>query len=252
MDGHRFDVLAFVPSGFGSPAQALADDRGLPPPRARPAPQLVTEDDRRDDDDDDDDADAWLGGPPSKKSAPRVPSSPTKAPPPGEAGFEDRLDNFLAKLSGRVAALSTEMHARLPPQRRLPARRDALLRTLGSRKLREALDRQRSSPFVKLTPTQMFDALADFRTPGQPLLHDRDVRRLWDRCEEGDPEAFLKLFRDHEAAGEAGVSVLRKTPGSKKSSWATTQGAGPNLPRGEPFKRRDPNDARSRVKPRPK
>ena len=55
------------------------------------------------------------------------------------------------------------------------------------------MEQHRQSDQHKLTPTQLYDALAVFRTPGQDLLHDRDARRLWDICEGGDPEVFLKL-----------------------------------------------------------
>ena len=143
-------------------------------------------------------------------SSPKSPLySPGTRAPPGPEGFDARLDNFLAKLSGRVAALATEAHARLPPQQRLPARAEALLRALGQRKLREAMEQHRQSEQHKLTPTQLYDALAVFRTPGQDLLHDRDARRLWDICEGGDPEVFLRLFREHERAGQEGRSLKK-------------------------------------------
>ena len=152
-------------------------------------------------------------------SKPRTRNGHPGLAPPGAEGFEDRLDNFLAKLSGRVAAIANEAHAALPPTKRLPARRDALVRQLGQRALREALDGVRSSEYVKLTPTQLYDALAQFRTPGQSLLPSRDVRRLWEKCDEGDPGRFLALFRAHEAAGEAGAATKKRGPPA--SAWAS-------------------------------
>ena len=46
----------------------------------------------------------------------------------------------------------------------MPSRAAALLRALGQKKLREALNAQRESEYRKLTPTQLYDALATFRT----------------------------------------------------------------------------------------
>ena len=105
------------------------------------------------------------------------------------------------------------------------------------------MEQHRQSDQHKLTPTQLYDALAVFRTPGQDLRHDRDARRLWDICEGGDPEVFLRLFREHERAGQEGRSLKK---GAKKSKWQATQGggAGPSLPRGK-AKQRNLADAKT-------
>lgn len=224
---------------------SLTKGEALPEARSNPAPEIIVESDTEED---------WLGASQVRVQEMRrsrelvtSPKSPLYSPgtraPPGPEGFDDRLDNFLAKLSGRVAALATEAHARLPPQQRLPARADALLRALGQRKLREALDEARQSDQHKLTPGQLYDALKVFRTPGQDLLHDRDARRLWDLCNSGDPKVFLKLFRDHELAGSEGRSLRS---GAKKANWQATHGAGsgPSLPKGKSV-RRDTSDART-------
>ena len=101
--------------------------------------------------------DAWA--PPASPRLGLLPS-PARASnggrDPGPEGFDDRLDNFLAKLSGRVSAIATEAISELDPLERLPFRRAGLLIKLGERALREALDANRTSPFVKLTPTQMW------------------------------------------------------------------------------------------------
>ena len=225
---------------------ALSRGEALPEARTDPTPQIIV--------DSTEDEEDWLGASRDQVTEMRrsrdlvsSPKSPLYSPgtraPPGPEGFDARLDNFLAKLSGRVAALATEAHARLPPQQRLPARAEALLRALGQRKLREAMEQHRQSDQHKLTPTQLYDALAVFRTPGQDLLHDRDARRLWDICEGGDPEVFLRLFREHERAGQEGRSLKK---GAKKSKWQATQGggAGPSLPRGK-AKQRNLADAKT-------
>ncbi|KAH8050303.1 hypothetical protein JL721_11386 [Aureococcus anophagefferens] len=156
-------------------------------------------------------------------SKPRTQNGHPGLAPPGAEGFEDRLDNFLAKLSGRVAAIANEAHAALPPTARLPARRDMLVRQLGQRALREALDGVRSSEYVKLTPTQLYDALAQFRTPGQSLLPSRD------------------------AAGEAGERAAgpgrkRARGGAPTSRWAAPL-ARPAIPARKPERRRKGTDA---------
>ena len=40
------------------------------------------------------------------------------------------------------------------------------------------MEQHRQSDQHKLTPTQLYDALAVFRTPGQDLLHDLTVNEL--------------------------------------------------------------------------
>ena len=66
---------------------------------------------------------------------------------------------------------------------------------------------------------------------------------MWDLCNGGDPEVFLRLFREHERAGQEGRSLKK---GAKKSKWQATQGggAGPSLPRGK-AKQRNLADAKT-------
>ena len=122
-----------------------------------------------------------------------------------------------------------------------------LVRQLGQRALREAMDSVRPSEYVKLTPTQMYDALAKFRTPGQSLLPSRDVRRLWEKCDCGDPAVFLRIFRDHEAAGEAGATFKAAASSSSKketkSAWAAPRAGGPKIPARVKERRRKGTDA---------
>ena len=105
--------------------------------------------------------------------------------------------------------------------------------------MRDALNGVRSSSFVKLTPSQLYDALAKFRTPGQSLLSSHDVRRLWQKCDRGDPETFLKLFRDHEEASEAGATLRH----DRHFKWATPSLNGPRIPAAKTQRRMNPNDA---------
>lgn len=133
-----------------------------------------------------------------------------------DAAFLRQLDVYLAKLSGRLATMTTKSHARLPAAQRLPSRKAHLLRTLGQHKLREAFEAVRSSPFVKLTPQQFRKALAIFRTPGQPMLGAAECAKLWTLCDCGDPETFVRLFREHEEESVASKGKVRK---SNVSAW---------------------------------
>lgn len=111
---------------------------------------------------------------------------------------EARMNVFFDKLHGRLSTLSTEQHARIPSSRRLPARKNHLLKALGLRMLRKAFDGVRRSTLVKLTPTEMGEAVNQFRTPGQGLLIDQnDTDQLWKVCDCGDPEIFIELYRSH-------------------------------------------------------
>ncbi|KAJ8609406.1 hypothetical protein CTAYLR_009089 [Chrysophaeum taylorii] len=114
-----------------------------------------------------------------------------------DSSFEHRLEVLLAKVSARVATLATEAHARLPASRRLPARKNQLIRELGLREIRNAFSQDR------LTPAQMGAALDRFRPPGQPALlaTSADIARLWEMCDHGDPEAFVRLFHDVDFGG---------------------------------------------------
>ena len=86
------------------------------------------------------------------------------------------------------------------------------------------MEQHRQSEQHKLTPTQLYDALAVFRTPGQDLLHDRDARRLWDICEEATPRSSSRLFREHERAGQEGRSLKK---GAKSRSGRRRKAAAP-------------------------
>jgi hypothetical protein len=125
--------------------------------------------------------------------------------------YEERLAHFMAKLRGRVADMAEEKRAHVAAERRLPLRKDEMLRQLSHRLVEKVFEKQAdggggggasaamSSPGgapTKLTPEQFKRALAHFRTPGQPLLSQDDIIRLWTDCARGDPKRFVARFFD--------------------------------------------------------
>ena len=119
--------------------------------------------------------------------------------------YEARLETFMAKLRGRVADMAEEKRAHVDASKRLPLRRQEMIRMLSQRLVEKVFEKQagEGAGANKLTPEQFRRALAHFRTPGQPLLSQPDTEQLWRECNRGDPKEFLrKFFHEHPQLDE--------------------------------------------------
>ena len=87
--------------------------------------------------------------------APRDEEKKTKE----EGMLDEKVQIVLRKIAGRVLTLATEAYATICSKRRLPLRREALLRELGYTIIKEKLSLARASLYTKLSLKEMSTAL---------------------------------------------------------------------------------------------